>query len=185
MTLLLISMLLALTGQQSRPPVVVDYDGRTPLPVGVAAPERQMEPRGRPPILPLPDGELKAFSENRRAVHFIATDSLRRDGDRVRVNYYTVFWPAAPSGDRLIAHWITEVRVDCVGGTTQSIRLSAYDEAGDEVLWLPADPVERIEPGSLAENLQIAACRPNIPPTHRSVVGWRDALSFGRSRLGG
>ncbi len=184
MTLLLVSMLLALSGQQTRPPVVIDYDGRTPLPAGMAAPERRIEPR-RPAILPLPDGELKAFAENRRAVHFIATDSLQRDGDWVRLNYYTVFWPAAPSGDRLIAHWITEVRVDCVGRMTQSVRLSAYDEAGDEVLWLPADPVERIEPGSLAENVQTAACRPNIPPTHRSIVGWRDALAFGRERLGG
>ena len=155
MTTLLIAMLLALSGQQSRPPVIVDYDGRTPPPPGVVFPEARQE---RPPLLPLPTGELKAFTENGRAVHFLDLANLSRDGDQVTVRYYTVFYPPAPSGQRLIAHWISETVVDCTGRTTRLLRLSAYDEAGDEVLWLPPEPAERIEPRSLQAHLRATVC---------------------------
>lgn len=182
MTPLLIAMLLALSGQQRPPPVVVDYDRRTPPPPGVAVPEAR---RARPPILPLPTGELKAFTENGRAVHFLDLESLSRDGDQVTVRYYTVFHPPAPSGQRLIAHWISETHVDCAGQTTRLLRLSAYDEAGDEVLWLPPESAERIEPRSLQANLHEAVCQSTWVAPHQRLTGWREALPFGRNRLGG
>lgn len=185
MTPLLFSALLALWGQQASPPVIIEHDGRTPLPPGVAAPTVRVDRPSRPPVLALPEGELKAFTRNGRAMHFIATDSLQRDGSRVRVIYYTVNHPSFPSGDRLIAHWVTEASVDCDAGMTRSLRLSAYDEAGDEVLWLPAEPAERGVEGTLQGDLLRTACRPNIPPTHPSIRGWTEALPFARGRLGG
>lgn len=141
--------------------------------------------QGRPPRLPLPDGPLTAFSENDRSVHFIEPGSLRREGDRVELNVYTVFHPGAPSGDRVIVQWITEMRVDCGRRTVQSMRLSAYDEAGGEVLWLPTEPAERTEPGGLQDNLRQAVCETSRAAPHRPIAGWRDALQFGRARLAG
>jgi hypothetical protein len=184
-TLLLLSALLALSGQQGRPTVVIDYDGRSPLPSGVVAPTARQERPSRPPILALPEGELKVFAANRRAMHFIAVDSVRRNGDQIQLRYYTVFHPSAPSGTRLIAHWITEARVDCGARTTQSLRLSAYDEAGDEVLWLPTDPAEPAQEGTLQGDLLQTVCRPDILSAHQSVDGWTEALPFARARLGG
>ncbi|HEY0927352.1 surface-adhesin E family protein [Brevundimonas sp.] len=182
MTPLLIAVLLSLSGQQTPPPVIIEYDGRTPPPPGVAVPEARPS---RPALLPLPTGELKAFAENNRAVHFVDVESAQRDGDRVRVRYYTVFHPPAPSGDRLIAHWITEADIDCAARTLRSLRLSAYDEAGDEVLWLPPEPVERIAPGSLQAELHQAVCLSHVAAPHPRLTGWREALPFGRARLGG
>ncbi len=141
-------------------------------------------PQGRPPQLDLPDGALKAFSENDKSVHFIDEGSVRREGGRVGLNTYTVFHQGWPSGGRVIVHWTTEFRVDCARRTVQQLRLSAYDEAGGEVLWLPTEPDEHVEPGTLQDQVHQTVCETSQAIPHPQVTGWRAALAFGRARLG-
>lgn len=137
----------------------------------------------RPPILPLPTGELQAFSINRKAMHFVDTASLRREGERVFVNYYTVFHPGAPSGNRLIVHWVSEAQVDCGARMVRNTRLSAYDEAGDEVLWLYPEESAAIEPRTVQHDLYLQVCGSPVWALTPKVMGWREALPFGRERI--
>ena len=185
MTPFLIVALLALPGQQPPPAVAFGPGGveqSAPLPI---APTPKRRPAGRPALLPLPEGPLRAFSENDKSVHFVDQNSVRRDGGRVHLNHYTVFHPGAPSGGRVIVQWITETRVDCAARTVQSVRLSAYDEAGDEVLWLPAEAPEPIQPRTLQADLHTELCGSPLAAPHAPVTGWRAALAFGRARLPG
>lgn len=185
MTPLMILVLLALAGQQQPPTAMLSPDGvvqSAPLPI---PPTLKRQPPDRPALLPLPEGPLRAFSENDKAVHFVDSESVQPTGDRVRLNFYTVFHPGAPSGGRLIVQWITETRLDCVARTIESVRLSAYDEAGDEVLWMPPEGPEPIEPRTVQADLHTEICGSPVSAPHAPVVGWRSALPFARARLQG
>jgi hypothetical protein len=176
MTSFLFLAVLALTAQD--PPAIAP----APPPI---YPTPKYRPMARPAPLPLSGGALRAFAENDTAVHFVDQDSVRRDGDRARLHQYTVLDPGAPSGDRVIVQWMTEVQVDCAGRTVQSVRLSAYDEAGDEVLWLPAEPAEPIRPLTVQADLHTEICGRPLSARHPPLGGWREALAFARARLGG
>ena len=140
-------------------------------------------PTNRPAIVPLPDGPLQVYTEAETALHFLALDTVRRDGDRVTALQYTAIDPGAPSGNRIISHWVSEVQVNCTPRTGAMMRLSAYDEAGSEVLWLPADPVRRIPPTDSLGYMALVLC--DSPPVDSSMErrGWREALAFARERL--
>jgi len=176
MSPLLSLVVLALAAQH--PPVIVP----APQPI---YPTPKYRLTARPAPLPLSGGPLRAFAENDRAVHFVDQDSVRRTGDRARLNQYTVLHPGAPSEGRVIVQWMTEVHIDCAGRTVQSVRLSAYDEAGDEVLWLPADPAEPVRPRTVQADLHTEVCGSPVSAPHAPITGWREALTFGRARLGG
>lgn len=176
MTPLLSLVLLTLAAQH--PPVIVP----APQPVH---PTVKYWPAARPAPLPLSVGGLRAFAENDKAVHFVDQDSVRRDGDRVSLHQYTVLHPGAPSGDSVIVQWMTEVRIDCAGRTVQSVRLSAYDEAGGEVLWLPAEAAEPVRPRTVQADLHTEICGRPVSMRHPPLRGWREALAFARARLGG
>lgn len=137
----------------------------------------------RPARLPLPEGKLQPFSEADIAAHFLDLDSVQHDDGMVRLTYYTVVYPPTPSGDREISHWVTEAQVDCPGHRQQMLRLSAYDAAGDEVLWLPVDDPEAIRPGTLQANLHRAVCTVVLMDISLVATGWREALAAGRRRI--
>lgn len=140
-------------------------------------------PQSRPPQLDLPTGALTGFSENQHAVHFIDEASVRREGDQVRLNIYTVNREGWPTLGRVIVHWATEFRVDCGRRSVQQLRLSAYDEAGGEVLWLPLEPAEPVVSATVQEQVHQTVCGTSIAVPHPPIVGWREAFAFGRARL--
>lgn len=141
-------------------------------------------PQSRPPQLHLPTGPLKAFSENDKSVHFFDQGSVWREGGRAGMQTYTVFHEGWPSGGRVIVHWTTEFRVDCPRRTVQQLRLSAYDEVGDEVLWLPPEAAEPVRSGTLQDQVHQTLCETSPTFPHRPLTGWREALAFGRAHLG-
>lgn len=145
--------------------------------------QQRSAPVVRPALVPLPDGGLQVFTEADTALHFLVLDSVRRDGDRVTALQYTAIDPGSPSGNRIISHWVSEVQVNCTPRTGAMKRLSAYDEAGSEVLWLPTDPVGPLTPNSSLGHIAVVLCDSPQVDSSLQQQGWREALAFARERL--
>ena len=138
-------------------------------------------PPATPPIPPLPEGRLLLFAGNGFGANFLALDQTSKSGSEVDAWVFTV--PAQPynlmghNPDRRVAQYLRHLTFDCARrGTYVELSEDAFNEAGQRVVWLPAESPQPIEPRSTEDFLAKVMCDGQNPPDSNIVIGHSAAV---------
>lgn len=107
----------------------------------------------------LPEGRLLLVAGNNGGAVLIGQDTMVWEGRSAVVLVYRILRPHMDLGNgKLIAEETEVQRFNCDAQTYQSLGASAYDPAGEEVVWTPEEPVKPVKERTMTSRVASVVC---------------------------
>ncbi len=131
----------------------------------------------------LPEGRLTLFAGNNQAANFIIEDSIRREGDQVKVATFRVYADEIPVTGGSIAYDTTRMVIDCSARTVSQVAVDAFLASGRRVTGLGPEPAMPIRANETWDFVARVVCDGVRFGPEATVVGYQAARTLALARI--